>query len=129
MIVLAVSLLALPALVFAADDDPATVAEALKLEVGKQVHLEGVITEKVGPNLYLFWDGSGAVKTLVSAKSLDDLNLKGDEALSIHGLVQRDKKSNAVFIEVESIEIAKPPVIDDEGDIFNEGVRDYEGCC
>jgi uncharacterized protein (TIGR00156 family) len=126
ILALAVSLVAAPTLL-CASVRTVNVAEALSLQEGQKVQLEGFITEKMHGDSYLFWDGSDQIILKTKKDILNDANIRLQNVVSIQGTVKYDSATKKMIIKVEMIGNIKIVEEDEDYDIFSEGVRDIEG--
>lgn len=102
----------------------ANVAEALELEDGSKVHLEGYIVEMLRETFYLFRDDTGDIELEIADDVWGDRELMVDEKVRIHGKIDRDDDAATIFIKVKKIKDMKDKDVDD--DDVEIPVEDYD---
>lgn len=104
----------------------ANVAEAMTLEDGTKVHLEGYIVEKLRDTFYLFRDDTGEIEVEIPDDVMGDMVIAPEDKVKIHGKIERDDDADTIFIKVKKVKVEnKDDDGDDDDDVDDDNDGDY----
>lgn len=107
MILAAVLIIAAPMYAFMGMGTAKTVEDAMQLEDGKPVKLEGYIAEHLEEQFYLFTDDTGQILLEIPDEVIGDMEVDPEKKVRVIGKVARDDEAGTVSIKVENIKSIK----------------------
>ena len=84
-----------------------TVEDAMKLEDGKPVKLEGNSAEHLEEQFYLFTDDTGQILLEIPDEVIGDMQVDPEKKVRVIGKVARDDEAGTVSIKVENVKSIK----------------------